>query len=357
MHTVAVVPGESVAYDVVPAGVVPAPRRAFELSVGAGYTQPWGEISGNHMVNSDVGAGFSPVVELGYRFTPHWSLGLGGQYHESATRDGLPDGSHSRGFALNVDATYHFRPYRFIDPYFQIGTGYRALWLLPSGVDNDSMVHGFELGRAQLGIDYRVSKDVAIGPYVAADLNLFAWDSREGRSNVAHIEDKRVNTFLSAGLMARFDVGGARDGAVRVAYTRPTTYFEARTEKPTTSVTFETALVERCGISGEKAFFKTDSAELTSSDDATLDLLAKCLNTGPLKGREIVIVGRADPRGTEAHNKGLGERRAEAVRDYLVAHGVSASTVTPVSRGEQDAKGTNEDSWRFDRRVDVRLKP
>jgi hypothetical protein len=66
-------------------------------------------------------------------------------------------------------------------------------------------------------------------------------------------------------------------------------------------------------------------------------------------------VGRADPRGTEAHNDALGAGRARAARDYLAQRGVPADRIRLVSRGELGARGTDEDTYALDRRVDIEL--
>jgi outer membrane protein OmpA-like peptidoglycan-associated protein len=66
--------------------------------------------------------------------------------------------------------------------------------------------------------------------------------------------------------------------------------------------------------------FATDSAELTSDHEARLDAIAADLNASPLVfGGFVTIVGYADRRGTEEHNKQLGQRRADAVRARLLA--------------------------------------
>jgi peptidoglycan-associated lipoprotein len=86
-----------------------------------------------------------------------------------------------------------------------------------------------------------------------------------------------------------------------------------------------------------------------------LQQVADCLTKGPLKGRSVKLVGRADPRGTDEYNLGLGSRRAESVRSYLTRLGVPAARLSPSTRGDLDASGTDETSYRRDRRVDLKL--
>jgi peptidoglycan-associated lipoprotein len=101
--------------------------------------------------------------------------------------------------------------------------------------------------------------------------------------------------------------------------------------------------------------FDNDQEALTQGEKNVLEAIAKCLTTGPLKGRAVDLVGRADPRGETEYNMTLGAKRARSVHSFLGNLGVPADKLHDTSRGELDAKGTDEDGWRKDRRVDVRL--
>jgi peptidoglycan-associated lipoprotein len=102
--------------------------------------------------------------------------------------------------------------------------------------------------------------------------------------------------------------------------------------------------------------FDYDKDELTADDRAVLDQLATCLTTGALKGKAVALIGRADPRGTEEYNLGLGSRRASSVGQYLGRLGVGDPQLTVSTRGALEASGTDEAGWKQDRRVDVQLK-
>ena len=101
--------------------------------------------------------------------------------------------------------------------------------------------------------------------------------------------------------------------------------------------------------------FDYDSDGLTPGEKNVLEAIAKCLTTGPLKGRTVDLVGRADPRGETEYNMTLGAKRARSVHTFLGGLGVPGDKLRDTSRGELDAKGTDEEGWRKDRRVDVRL--
>jgi peptidoglycan-associated lipoprotein len=118
-------------------------------------------------------------------------------------------------------------------------------------------------------------------------------------------------------------------------------------------------LAKRCSLkfaSAEQApKFGFDEADLLPADRDILQQVADCLTKGPLRGRSVELVGRADPRGTEEYNMGLGTRRAETVRSYLQRLGVPGNRLSPTTRGDLDANGADESGWQRDRRVDLQL--
>jgi peptidoglycan-associated lipoprotein len=120
-------------------------------------------------------------------------------------------------------------------------------------------------------------------------------------------------------------------------------------------------LIQMCGIKPTASTtanpkFDYDKDELTNDDRNVLDQLAQCLIGGALKGKAIALIGRADPRGTEEYNLGLGSRRASSVGKYLGHLGVGDAQLAVTTRGALDATGTDESGWANDRRVDVQLK-
>ncbi|MGE0871344.1 MAG: OmpA family protein [Kofleriaceae bacterium] len=118
-------------------------------------------------------------------------------------------------------------------------------------------------------------------------------------------------------------------------------------------------ILAACGIkptASASPKFDYDKDELTDDDKKILDQIATCLTTGPLKGKAVSLIGRADPRGTEEYNLGLGSRRATSVSQYLSRLGVTQPQLAVTTRGALDATGTDEAGWQADRRVDIQLK-
>jgi peptidoglycan-associated lipoprotein len=131
---------------------------------------------------------------------------------------------------------------------------------------------------------------------------------------------------------------------------------ESAIPSPTHSVISIAEDIRRaCGVDDAEAHFSFDSAKVSSSDYPTLDKLVRCFSSGPLSKRQMRLVGHADPRGGAEYNLVLGGSRADGVMGFLVDRGLSAKQVAATSRGEMDAKGTDEGSWSEDRRVDILL--
>ena len=102
--------------------------------------------------------------------------------------------------------------------------------------------------------------------------------------------------------------------------------------------------------------FDFDKSDLSPTDRNVLQQIATCVTTGPLKGRTLKLIGRADARGEAEYNMGLGEHRADSVKRYLGGLGVPGGQVAETSRGKLDATGTDDATMQRDRRVDIALQ-
>ena len=97
--------------------------------------------------------------------------------------------------------------------------------------------------------------------------------------------------------------------------------------------------------------FATDLYDIDSSDAATLDAQAAWLAKYPQV--RITIEGHCDERGTREYNLALGDRRANAAKNYLAGKGVNASRMSTISYGKERpaAMGSDEGSWAQNRRA------
>ena len=106
----------------------------------------------------------------------------------------------------------------------------------------------------------------------------------------------------------------------------------------------------------ENIEFQFDSADLTEDSYPTLNQIASILKDNPTWGA-LVVKGHTDSTGPEAYNQGLSERRAAAVKDYLVSQGVSSSGITTEGYGESQPIATNDtrEGRQANRRVEVEI--
>jgi peptidoglycan-associated lipoprotein len=100
---------------------------------------------------------------------------------------------------------------------------------------------------------------------------------------------------------------------------------------------------------GDRVFFQFGRSGLSGDSDTTLKRQSAWLVKYPTVN--VLVAGNSDERGTETYNLALGQRRADVVRDYLMAQGVAASRITTVSYGKDCpvAPGHDEDSYEQDR--------
>jgi peptidoglycan-associated lipoprotein len=115
-------------------------------------------------------------------------------------------------------------------------------------------------------------------------------------------------------------------------------------------VSFFGANVERGRF--KPIYFDFDSQTIRASETGKIQEIASSMKEG---GGELIIAGFTDERGTAEYNRGLGERRAGAVRESLIAQGVDGNRIQTVSFGlEMPAdSGHSESAWAKNRRAEI----
>ncbi len=96
---------------------------------------------------------------------------------------------------------------------------------------------------------------------------------------------------------------------------------------------------------GDRVFYDLNRSTLRSDARTTLERQAAWL--AKWSANNVQVAGNCDERGTQAYNIALGNRRASAARDFLVAKGVAAGRITTISFGKDrpTALGSNEQAW------------
>lgn len=179
---------------------------AVEISVGTGYVHGLGK-TGGEMADLDelTGPGGALQLELGYRIIPNLTIGGYGAFSLHDNGDAVDDNVDVFGATAGVQAAWHFRPESALDPWVKLGTGWKGLWLSPDTGKNTSL-QGLELARLQVGVDYRITPEIAIAPVVGGSLGMFISQDSPMTDEYTEIDSKEVNFTGFAGLSGTFDI-------------------------------------------------------------------------------------------------------------------------------------------------------
>lgn len=105
----------------------------------------------------------------------------------------------------------------------------------------------------------------------------------------------------------------------------------------------------------QPVYFEYDSAQVADSERSKLEAVAEYLRSNSNVG--LLVEGHCDERGSNEYNLSLGERRAQAVRAYVIGLGIASDRIKTASYGEEQpaAFGHDEESWRQNRRAQFGL--
>lgn len=104
-------------------------------------------------------------------------------------------------------------------------------------------------------------------------------------------------------------------------------------------------------VSSDRIYFGTDEYNIDSTDQTTLRSQAQWLMANP--NVHVTVEGHCDERGTRDYNLALGERRANAAKNYLASLGIDPARITTISYGKERpvALGSDEQAWAQNRRA------
>ncbi|AOW47358.1 peptidoglycan-associated lipoprotein Pal [Acetobacter ascendens] len=130
----------------------------------------------------------------------------------------------------------------------------------------------------------------------------------------------------------------------------------AATTQPTISGPVPGSEADLVANVGDRVFYDLNKSGLRDDAKDTLQKQADWLAKYPQVNVEVA--GNCDDRGTEEYNIALGQRRANAARDYLVAKGVASSRISTISYGKDrpTALGDDEDAWAQNRNAITSVK-
>ncbi len=247
-------------------------------------------------------------MRAGYNFTPHWGIEGAYSYVES------------RATLYQADALYHFSPEKALTPFVFAGIG--GANNKPEGKD----AQGRFLADIGAGIKYYFAKDVGL------------------RADVRDVMTNYHNLAVTVGLTFAF--GGKTPKAAPAAAPAPAPEApkpapKAEAPKPAPAPepvaakpapAPEAPKAEPLKIILEDIHFDFDKATLTA---AAKDILGKNVQTIKANpGMKVQIEGHACAHGPEKYNMALSERRANAVKEYLVKAGIDAGRLSSIAYGE-----------------------
>jgi peptidoglycan-associated lipoprotein len=107
---------------------------------------------------------------------------------------------------------------------------------------------------------------------------------------------------------------------------------------------------------GDRVFFDFDKSDIKPEGRQVLQRQADWLKKYP--NVTVTVEGHCDERGTREYNLALGERRANAARQYLIAQGIPAARIKTISYGKErpDPVGSDEAAWARNRRAVTALE-
>ena len=163
----------------------------------------------------------------------------------------------------------------------------------------------------------------------------------------------RIAFAVALGLAASSLTGCSRKSTEAPPTTTPVPPVTTRdtTTTPTQTTPPESGTPRVSSSDFQPAFFDFDSYALRDDARTALDRDAKLLRDNP--DVNVTIEGHCDERGTPEYNQALGERRAQAAKEYLVAAGIGAARLETVSYGKERpfSEGHDESAWAQNRRA------
>jgi len=197
--------------SVAPLSATVAPDNAFEVTLGAGYAQGFGDLGAGQQSLTDLAsAGGELQLGLGWRINPRFMVGVYGTGSSYATRTAT-SGANIWTATAGVQGNYHFLPMNEWDPWIGLSSGWRGMWISNGGTDSRN---GLDIAKLTAGVDYRVSSQFAVSPYASVGLTTFLTQQLAGQNGFSNVRSPDVNVWLAAGIQGRFDMfeGGSSLG-------------------------------------------------------------------------------------------------------------------------------------------------
>jgi outer membrane protein W/outer membrane protein OmpA-like peptidoglycan-associated protein len=289
-----------------------------------------------------------PDLDFEYFFTPHWSAELVLTYPQSqtVTVSGTSIGTFKH-LPPVLTAKYNFLPQQDFQPYVGVGLNFTIISDVNLAVPTVGQLtlNSTSVGPAlQAGFDYKIADHW----YLNADAKWFKLASDLDLTGVGKVSRLHVDPFLfGIGIGYRFG-GHATEAAAAPAPPPPPPpppVVAAAPPPPPCSPPAGFKVDANCRIIEQSLVvravdFEFNSVRLTAPAQQTLDEVAGALKAQT--GLNVEIQGHTDSKGSAAYNLHLSQKRADAVKAYLVGQGVNASTLTAKGYGMDKPIASND---------------
>ncbi len=315
--------------------------------------------------NSKQGLGF--YFGGGKPLTRQWNAEFG-VFQSKFDNNDVVGGARWHELGFKLDGQYFYSRERGFSPYFGVGAGVqrnrsRTLGLTDTGPMIDAGL-GFISWLDMSGYDLGIRMD---GRYRWAFL-----DEIKDATGINQFNEPIVKLGLI------LPIGGKQAAAAAVAVAAPAASGSKVLDSDGDGVpdaldrcpgTARGAVVDSTGCArdatstvagGERQFsdvlFEFDRSDITAAGQNILDNAAEVVNSGAYKSLRVNIAGHTDWIGSEGYNQALSERRANAVRSYLVKKGVDASRIHTFAYGEAVPKADNasDEGRALNRRAEIK---
>ena len=311
---------------------------AFAANAEDMYRGAWYAVPGVSYMNTDsdldADNGGGAFIKLGKELSPSWDI-QGGLGYNRASEDTNINGVGGRykQTTLGVDALYMFSRDKF-RPFLLAGLG-----VARNDVDysnfaalNDSTKTSW-LANVGVGAQYLFSDNFGL----QADVR-HQWSRSDAKAtNNSFDADGTIgNTLLSLGAIIRF---GAPEAAPVVAAAEPAPAPVAAPEPAPAPAPAPVAAPEPCQPKFEtvtlqaERLFGFDKFKLNGDAVVEIDDVVETLKAHP-EFDVVVVTGHTDRIGSDEYNQKLSEKRAEVIKQHLVSHGIDASRIRAVGKGE-----------------------
>lgn len=305
-------------------------RGAWYAVPGASYTNPDSDLE-----SRNDGAGI--FLRMGKELSESWDIQFGiSQARTGNDLNGV--GGRYRQSMLGADALYFFSRDKF-RPFVLAGLGVARNRVNYDGIDLDDKSKTSPYANVGLGAQYLITDNFGLQADVRHVWSKAGTQSINADAGRLNADETVGNTYVNLGAIFRF--GAPAPVAMAEPTPEPVAHVAVAVAPEPEPVQAALPVVPACNekfqtveVSAEK-LFGFDKSKLADDGKAELDAAIEKIKAHPALVL-VLVTGHTDRIGSEAYNQKLSERRANQVKEYMVANGVDASRLQAAGKGESE---------------------